>query len=69
MIFVTISTSFSFQDTLDRIEEKKLSMSPLEELGKDAKSVAALQRKHTAFEHDLQMLSQQVSIFLLVQVH
>ena len=36
-------------------------MSPLEELGKDAKSVAALQRKHTAFEHDLQMLAQQVN--------
>lgn len=31
-----------------------------EELGKDAKSVAALQRRHANFEHDLVTLGTQV---------
>lgn len=32
-----------------------------EELGRDAQSVSALQRKHANFEHDLQTLSAAVS--------
>ena len=33
-----------------------------DELGKDAKSVAALQRRHQIFEHDLMTLGSQVCI-------
>ena len=47
------------KETLDRINEKKLTIP--EELGKDAQSVAALQRRHANFEHDLVTLGAQVS--------
>ena len=47
------------KDVHQRILEKQNSMS--EELGRDAQSVSALQRKHASFEHDLQTLSSAVS--------
>jgi len=46
------------KETLERINEKQV-MIP-DELGKDAKSVAALQRRHVNFEHDLVTLGSQV---------
>uniref|UniRef100_A0A4D5R949 Spectrin beta chain n=1 Tax=Scolopendra viridis TaxID=118503 RepID=A0A4D5R949_SCOVI len=46
------------KDVLGRILEKQNSMS--DELGRDAGSVNALQRKHASFEHDLQTLGLQV---------
>ncbi|TGZ63077.1 hypothetical protein CRM22_007109 [Opisthorchis felineus] len=46
------------QDVLDRIAEKASSIP--EEVGRDAKAVAALQRKHATFEYDLSRLGSQV---------
>lgn len=46
------------KDILGRIAEKQNAMS--DELGRDAGSVSALQRKHANFEHDLQTLGSQV---------
>ncbi|KAK2182078.1 hypothetical protein NP493_368g02093 [Ridgeia piscesae] len=46
------------KETLDRIHEKEFSIP--DELGKDAQSVAALQRRHANFEHDLLTLGAQV---------
>uniref|UniRef100_T1IQM9 Spectrin beta chain n=1 Tax=Strigamia maritima TaxID=126957 RepID=T1IQM9_STRMM len=46
------------KDVLGRIFEKQNALS--DELGRDAGSVSALQRKHTNFEHDLQTLGSQV---------
>lgn len=37
-----------------------------EELGRDAQSVAALQRKHANFENDLNTLGTQVSLIYIV---
>lgn len=48
------------KDVLGRILEKQVSMS--DELGRDAGSVNALQRKHQNFMQDLQTLQSQVSI-------
>lgn len=45
-------------DTLERINEKKAEMS--DELGRDAKTVASLQRRHQTFENDLISLGTQV---------
>lgn len=41
------------------LQEKEVSIP--EELGKDAQSVAALQRRHANFEHDLLTLGAQVT--------
>lgn len=46
------------KDLLDRISEKKLVIP--EEVGRDAKSVATYQRKHQAFEQEVQRLGQQI---------
>ncbi|KAA3676090.1 spectrin beta [Paragonimus westermani] len=46
------------QDVLDRIAEKASSIP--EEVGRDAKAVATLQRKHGTFEYDLSRLGAQV---------
>ncbi|CAL8080889.1 unnamed protein product [Calicophoron daubneyi] len=46
------------QDVLDRIAEKASSIP--EEVGRDAKSVATLQRKHGTFEYELSRLGAQV---------
>ncbi|XP_074662524.1 spectrin beta chain-like isoform X4 [Tubulanus polymorphus] len=46
------------KDTLERIYEKQNTIP--EDLGRDAKTVAALQRKHANFEHDLVTLGAQV---------
>ncbi|TPP60271.1 Spectrin beta chain [Fasciola gigantica] len=46
------------QDVLDRIAEKASSIP--EEVGRDAKAVAALQRKHATFEYELSRLGVQV---------
>ncbi|XP_013410395.1 spectrin beta chain-like [Lingula anatina] len=46
------------KETLERIYEKQNSIP--DELGRDAQSVAALQRKHANFEHDLITLGTQV---------
>ncbi|XP_041353644.1 spectrin beta chain-like isoform X2 [Gigantopelta aegis] len=46
------------KDTIERIFEKKNSIP--EEFGRDAQSVAALQRKHANFENDLVTLGHQV---------
>lgn len=46
-------------DTLERINEKKAEMS--DELGRDAKTVASLQRRHQTFENDLISLGDQVN--------
>lgn len=43
------------KDVYQRIIEKQNAMS--DELGRDAQSVSALQRKHTSYEHDLQTLA------------
>ena len=37
-----------------------------EELGRDAQSVAALQRKHANFEHDLSTLGTQVTMEIII---
>ena len=47
------------KDVYSRIVEKQNSMS--DELGRDAQSVSALQRKHASYEHDLQTLASAVS--------
>ena len=47
------------KETLERIYEKSHSIP--DELGNNAQSVAALQRRHANFEHDLQTLGTQVS--------
>ena len=47
-----------FSDKLDLLQEKEFSIP--DELGKDAQSVAALQRRHANFEHDLLTLGAQV---------
>ncbi|XP_035827840.1 spectrin beta chain isoform X3 [Aplysia californica] len=49
---------YDCKDTLERIVEKQNYIP--EELGRDAQSVAALQRKHANFEHDLVTLGTQV---------
>ncbi|XP_059173308.1 spectrin beta chain-like isoform X3 [Physella acuta] len=49
---------YDCKDTLERIAEKQNYIP--EELGRDAQSVAALQRKHANFEHDLVTLGTQV---------
>uniref|UniRef100_A0A0B7BRD5 PH domain-containing protein n=1 Tax=Arion vulgaris TaxID=1028688 RepID=A0A0B7BRD5_9EUPU len=49
---------YDCKDTLERIVEKQNYIP--EELGRDAQSVAALQRKHANFEHDLVALGTQV---------
>jgi len=49
---------YDCKDTLERISEKQNYIP--EELGRDAQSVAALQRKHANFEHDLSTLGTQV---------
>lgn len=46
------------KETLDRIYEKQNTIP--DELGRDAKTVAALQRRHATFEHDLMTLGAQV---------
>lgn len=46
------------QDVLERIAEKASSIP--EEVGRDAKAVAALQRKHATFEYELSRLNAQV---------
>ena len=46
------------KETLDRILEKKMTIP--DDLGKDAQGVAALQRRHANFEHDLVTLGAQV---------
>nr|CDS28968.2 spectrin beta chain [Hymenolepis microstoma] len=46
------------QDVLDRIAEKAVAIP--EDIGRDAKAVAALQRKHAAYEAELSRLGQQV---------
>lgn len=58
-----------FKNTFYRLELKAINLFIFqekqhtipEELGKDAKSVAALQRRHATFEHDLVTLGTQVS--------
>ena len=47
------------KDVYSRIVEKQNSMS--DELGRDAQSVSALQRKHASYEHDLQTLATAVA--------
>ncbi|KAH9489100.1 hypothetical protein Btru_057665 [Bulinus truncatus] len=49
---------YDCKDTLERIVEKQNYIP--EELGRDAQSVAALQRKHANFENDLSTLGTQV---------
>ncbi|KAK7104923.1 spectrin beta chain-like isoform X2 [Littorina saxatilis] len=49
---------YECKDTLERIYEKQNYIP--EDLGRDAQSVAALQRKHANFEHDLITLGTQV---------
>jgi spectrin beta len=54
------------KDVLGRILEKQHSMS--DELGRDAGSVSALQRKHQTFLQDLLTLQSQVNRLHLVNV-
>jgi len=49
-----------FLNKLDLLQEKEFSIP--DELGKDAQSVAALQRRHANFEHDLLTLGAQVGV-------
>lgn len=51
------------KDALSRIVEKQHSIS--DELGRDAGSVSALQRKHQNFVQDLVMLHNQVRVIML----
>lgn len=55
------------KDVLSRILEKQNSIS--DELGRDAGSVSALQRKHQNFVQDLVMLQQQASSQSLLKMH
>lgn len=55
------------KDVLSRILEKQNSIS--DELGRDAGSVSALQRKHQNFVQDLVMLQQQASSQSLIKIY
>lgn len=60
MFFIRI---FKFYILFLILQEKRILIP--DDLGKDAKTVAALQRRHANFEHDLLTLGTQVSVVKL----
>lgn len=50
-------------DLMDRIEQKDSSLC-MDDLGKDAGAVEALQRKHEVFEHELKPMETEVNMLL-----